>query len=246
MVREHKATTATQTLVLYALSAFADEQGKCWPSLRKLRLATGLGKSALCDALGALEDSGRISRQKGGPKVGSTSYRLVRQADNVVRETDKSSAPAGQAVVRQPDTKLPVEGPQKAPMKKQPVTPVALPDWLSPEIWNVYQEHRRLKRASKLTEYGVQLQIKHLAEWHDQGQDVKAIIEQSIANGWTGLFPLKSNGIPKPSGERKCADCGASSTQGVRLYKDLGRLRCFECVHKPVLVAQDQEADIPF
>lgn len=65
-------------------------------------------------------------------------------------------------------------------------TPVAqsAPVGVRPEIWDAWKK----ARGKKLTADAVRLQAKFLAE---QGGDPNAIIEQSIRNGWAGLFPLK-------------------------------------------------------
>lgn len=64
-----------------------------------------------------------------------------------------------------------------------------LPEWLNKEAWNEWVAYRK-EQGKKLTERSVKLQIKELSG--DIPNHV-AIIEQSIRNGWTGLFPLKAN-----------------------------------------------------
>ncbi len=64
-----------------------------------------------------------------------------------------------------------------------------LPEWLNKEVWNEWLAYRK-EQGKKLTERSVKLQIKELSG--DIPNHV-AIIEQSIRNGWTGLFPLKAN-----------------------------------------------------
>lgn len=65
-----------------------------------------------------------------------------------------------------------------------------LPIWLDKEVWNNWVSYRKEKRQT-LTKRSIDLQLKEL------GKDVSthiAVIEQSIRNGWTGLFPLKEKG----------------------------------------------------
>jgi hypothetical protein len=47
-------------------------------------------------------------------------------------------------------------------------------------------------RKKPLTEYAVELIIKKLTKMHSEGQDVGAVLDQSTANGWTSLYPLKT------------------------------------------------------
>lgn len=71
------------------------------------------------------------------------------------------------------------------------------PDWL-PAIWSAYLQHR--KQAKKpLTPTAQKAAIGKLRRMLEAGQDIEAVITQSIENGWTGLFEVKQNG----SGNKK-------------------------------------------
>jgi hypothetical protein len=61
------------------------------------------------------------------------------------------------------------------------------------DVWSEYERHRTEKR-SKLTPTARVKAIKNLVKLSrgDPGLAVK-VVEQSIANGWTGLFELKGN-----------------------------------------------------
>ena len=64
-----------------------------------------------------------------------------------------------------------------------------LPDWLNKEIWLNWISYRKEQRKP-LTSQSIRLQLKEL------GKDIPhhaEILEQSIKNGWTGLFPLKGD-----------------------------------------------------
>jgi hypothetical protein len=63
-----------------------------------------------------------------------------------------------------------------------------LPDWLDKEIWNSWVLYRKEKKQT-LTQRSIDLQLKELEKNKDTHRE---IIEQSIKNGWTGLFPLKN------------------------------------------------------
>lgn len=68
--------------------------------------------------------------------------------------------------------------------------PAVIPGGLSLDAWDEYQRHRRAIRARKLTPSGET----RLQQWlADQGppEIQTAIVDQSIRNGWTGLFELK-------------------------------------------------------
>ncbi|MAM60846.1 helix-turn-helix domain-containing protein [Maritimibacter sp. UBA3975] len=62
---------------------------------------------------------------------------------------------------------------------------------LSEETADSYIDHRKAKRA-KLTNRAAELIVKKL-KGH---QDPNGVVEESIANGWTGVFPEKSRAGP--------------------------------------------------
>lgn len=68
-----------------------------------------------------------------------------------------------------------------------------------------YLQHRKDIRAKRLTDQGVKLAAKKLAALpHEQQQ---AVVDQTIANGWTGLFPEKAkNDKRKPSYAEQLAE----------------------------------------
>lgn len=58
-------------------------------------------------------------------------------------------------------------------------------------IWAEWEQHRKEKKQ-KLTPMSVKKQLKFL---HGRSsKEIIEIIEQSIRNGWTGLFEIKGNG----------------------------------------------------
>ena len=68
------------------------------------------------------------------------------------------------------------------------------PDWL-PAAWDDYESHRK---GPKWTELARQKAVEQLEAWHRSGYDLRAIINTSIANGWTGLF-AKPEHMPRSS-----------------------------------------------
>jgi uncharacterized protein YdaU (DUF1376 family) len=72
-----------------------------------------------------------------------------------------------------------------------------IPDFIIPEVWFAFIEHRRTKKA-KLTDHAIELIFKKLEDWKtNKGMDANEILNRSIENGWTGIFEL--NGTNKPN-----------------------------------------------
>lgn len=87
----------------------------------------------------------------------------------------------------------------KPPAKTKPSAPkpepLQLPDWLPTQSWIDWHDYR-LKRTPKgWTAKAQELSVATLAKLRAEGHDPVKVIEASIENCWTGLFPLKTNNI---------------------------------------------------
>jgi hypothetical protein len=100
------------------------------------------------------------------------------------------------------DNKQKIKDKIKAQPKKQvamAAEPMVLPDWLPSETWEEFKQHRKqLKKP--MSELAQKKSIKQLEKWRSEGQDVVEVIEASIANGWKGLFEIKSQGATHGKG----------------------------------------------
>jgi hypothetical protein len=75
--------------------------------------------------------------------------------------------------------------------EKQHAAVAAVPDWLPGDAWQSFAEMRAKIRAP-LTDKAKTLALAELGKLRDQGHDPRAVLEQSVMNGWRGLFPLKA------------------------------------------------------
>jgi hypothetical protein len=75
---------------------------------------------------------------------------------------------------------------------------VAPPSWIDPGTWQTYLDHRRCIKAP-MSEVAQQRAITALERLRLEGQDPEAVLNQSIVNGWKGLFPVKSGAPGAPS-----------------------------------------------
>ncbi|MCG5574306.1 replication protein [Klebsiella pneumoniae] len=90
------------------------------------------------------------------------------------------------------DNKDNINNPPKSPRAVSfDASAVQLPDWLSAEIWSSWVEYRRdLKKPIK-SQQTVTQAINLLDRCRLNGYSPEEIINQSIANGWQGLFEPK-------------------------------------------------------
>ena len=89
--------------------------------------------------------------------------------------------------------------------ESSPTPRFALPDWIPPETWNDFLEMRKAQRAYP-TEKAKALLVRKLQKLKGEGQDPKAVLEQSIERSWKGLFEVKeSNQQPRGNSNGKLA-----------------------------------------
>lgn len=70
---------------------------------------------------------------------------------------------------------------------------VELPDWLDDETWSDFLEHRR-KLKAPMTDLAQRRAVRELGRLREAGHDPETVLDQSIVNGWKGLFPVKGLG----------------------------------------------------
>ena len=68
---------------------------------------------------------------------------------------------------------------------------VELPEWLSPAVWKSWVDYRRDLKKSIKSQQTVTQAINLLERCKNNGYQPEEIINQSIANGWQGLFEPK-------------------------------------------------------
>lgn len=89
----------------------------------------------------------------------------------------------------------------KASTKTKGAGAHVLPDWIDPALWSEFEAHRKEKKKP-ITAGSAKRIIADLGKLRDAGQDVSAVINQTISNGWTGVFAVNTNttsGVAKVS-----------------------------------------------
>ena len=77
-------------------------------------------------------------------------------------------------------------------VKKVKNSIIAVPDFIDPSIWKDFVQHRG---GSKFTQLMANRIINQLIKWHGEGHDANEILNNTIMNGYKGIFkPKKGNG----------------------------------------------------
>jgi hypothetical protein len=67
---------------------------------------------------------------------------------------------------------------------------LVIPDFINLQIWGEFLEMRRRMKRS-LTIDGMKLLVGSLEKMRDHGEDVNAVLAQSVARSWIGVYPVK-------------------------------------------------------
>lgn len=78
----------------------------------------------------------------------------------------------------------------------------ALPEWLDAQQWTEFLAHRKTLKKP-MTEYAQKLAVKVLEKFRAAGHDPKASIDQSILNGWQGLFEPRSEAVARVTNKQE-------------------------------------------
>lgn len=105
---------------------------------------------------------------------------------------------------------------EKIKIKKKPVDKFEIPDWVDKVIWSNFEQHRR-DMKSPLSNQAKKLCLAKLEKLKNEGYDVGEILNQSILNGWKGLFPLHNyskpqNNVRYTQDSKQCNGCKRSQT----------------------------------
>ena len=98
--------------------------------------------------------------------------------------------PIKEVVVEEPVSKIKQEVQEEVQVQY-----VEAPNGINQLLWNEWQDYRK-QIKKPLTDKGLSIQLKLLC---DNMMDHEEIINNSIQNNWTGLFPLKKQKVTKSS-----------------------------------------------
>ncbi|WP_104910509.1 helix-turn-helix domain-containing protein [Pseudomonas sp. LG1D9] len=195
-----KVGNPLRKLVLIKLADNANDVGECWPSYQHIADQCEIGRSTVKVHIRELEKCGLLRREfrRKGELNQSNLFHLSLNSGSGAALPGAGDNPGGGAgaAPRTSHSFEPVKEPVKEPVAKAPSRTkskaekfdplTAKPTNVSATAWADWCQHRKEIRKS-LTATTCARQAKTLAGHHDPD----AVINQSISNGWTGLFPDK-------------------------------------------------------
>jgi len=179
------------------------EHDIAWPSQSRIASETGLSKPTVIKWLHHLNDLGWLITNKkfrvvssGGQNYHHNEYMVsipdqrlneLTAGNSTGKTVDKQRLNESVAEVKPFNTNNNINN-NSNNNKENPY-----PEWLPESLMNDFIDHRK-KLKSPMTDRAITLLINKLDEFRTQGQDIEAIINQSIISGWKSVFEVKDGG----------------------------------------------------
>lgn len=182
--------------VLRVMADYANEAGECWPSVETIAEEASCHRATVYRALEGLRARRLIVRT--GVRNRSVVYRL--RLGGSVADCDMSQGAIQTVARRDSDGRRlrheSISESTKEPIKQRKTRadapPEPLPDWLPAEAWAAFVEHRK-EIGRPLKPGAIRETIRELDKLRGDGCPPAKVMEQSIRNGWTGVFMLKDD-----------------------------------------------------
>ena len=185
-------------LVMLALSDYANDEGICWPSMSSIAQKARITERGARKIVRELEALGWLYIDTGGGRHGCNRYIV-----NPEQGSPRNDVPPGTAMQKpgtaMQETRNSGSAEPSRTVKEPSVSKVRPIDILCQavraETAKDFAAHRRAIKKP-LTEGAAKRIVAKLKDHHDPD----AVLDQSIENGWQGIFPDK---IDKPKGKKK-------------------------------------------
>lgn len=205
---------AMERLIMLCLADHANDEGECYPSILRLCKRTGLSERAVQNNLKKLVEAGHLEVVGGGGRGRANLYRITANPapKTPFVEKPRTKNPVSDDINPAPDDINPArDAPEPLRTIKEPSEEIRaeLCKVLSERAADDFIAHRKAKR-SKLTLRAAELIVQKLATTANPD----AVIENTISNGWTGVFPKGEKTNDEPSKSQSHFDAFLAGARG--------------------------------
>lgn len=174
--------------LLLTLANFANDEGKCWPSITRLSKDTEMSRRTIFRKLDVLAEKGLLDREQKVTPAGTYSVYTLRgwcQADT----TSVTETPGGVTLTRGGGVTLTPKPIEEEPIKEPTNNRVRsvrsiLEEHLRPDIAAAVIEHRKVLKKP-LTALAAERLVKNLIMYRDPNEAAATMVER----GWQGFNP---------------------------------------------------------
>lgn len=210
--------TPVDKLVLLALADWANEDGKCWPSIAKIAAKTGCGERTVQRALREAETRGILARHenKGKGCVYTINPRHCGTPATKSPPSDRRQTPATVAPNTSGTTIVEEAKASPTARAKKKSEPFVLPEWVPADAWDGFEAMRR-DMKKPMSDRAKGLVVCELRRLADAGYPPGPVLDQSTRQNWLDVYKIKDK-----SNDRKQQSNRGGSTRDAA---ELARLR---------------------
>ena len=195
--------------VLLKLADNANQDGRCWPSLSEIALATCLSESSVRRSVQSLEKGGWLEVFRGSGRGKSSHYTIIEKVSDsypLKGVTQKGFQQKGfSGTEKGVSGTVPPSSPSllspTPPINPPPITPLQkpsktvksesenLPEWLDRDLWDSWVEMRKRIPRAPFTDRARRGILGDLAKLRAIGKtDPNERLEECLKRGWRGVF----------------------------------------------------------
>ena len=197
-----------EKLVFISLCDIANDEGECFTLVSSIAQKCSMSRSAVLANMAKLEERTLIEREhrQGRSnifyvypgKLFSNPRRICTRPDSAPTRPDSAPITQSNPYLTQSNPYLtqsararPPSEPQAAKVGKGEKVVIDLPAWMSQELWQDIIDHRKSLKCP-VTIKALQTVLQELEKHHSSGQNLREMLNQSVVNGWKGMFPVKA------------------------------------------------------
>lgn len=202
---DQRGVTALEKLVLIILAdRHNNDTNRCDPSMALVAEDCGMSRASVIRCVKSLAKRGllAIHQRWEGPVQLTNFYTFnMKVLTGVVADSNRGGCTQQPGVVADSNTNQelnPEENRKAAARKKASSANPEAPEWIDKKTFAAFAE-MRAKVGKPMTPRARELMAVKLGRMRDAGQDVTAVLEQSILNSWTDVYEVK-DGSEKKSG----------------------------------------------
>ena len=186
-------TDKSERLVMLALADFCNDEGECWPAVASIARKAAMTERGARKILRRLEESGWLKTDVGNGRGGCSQYRIS-LPENPEPRSPRNPVPPEQERINPEHGSLNPEprSPEPSRTIKEPSIPPLSPhdilcEILRPQTATDFIAHRKALRKPVTA-----VAAKRLVNKVRDHPDPDSVFDESIANGWQGVFPDRS------------------------------------------------------
>jgi hypothetical protein len=193
LVWDRTDLSQAETLVLLALADRADDDGRCWPSIAGVAERARMTERSVQRVMRVMQERGFVAIEKGGGRKTNHYAINVEQlrGDIASPPNHPRQIVTGDTGVTPPPTQLCHPSGDTAMSPESSITTIE-PSGINLGAWRAWVAYRKQGKFKPYTPSGAQRQMQWLAKFASDEQD--RIVEQSVRQGYQGLFELKDSG----------------------------------------------------